>query len=293
MKKSTSNILAIDTKLKRIIIYLMKPFANGFILFNPKNRAKKNRVNLNYYNNDNDPNLGDAISIDVVKYMLKLKNIDLEKQVNKTKHLYAVGSIITAGVQDCTIWGSGILYTLFRNRIINRDLDIRAVRGPLTRTVLMEYGYDVPEIYGDPAIIMPEIYYPKNIKKTHKYGLIIHKNGSQIFDNLDNLDGSYKFIDIKTKNYKKFIDDLLSTECIISSSLHGIILAESYGIPAILVQPQYSLFKYYDWYMSTGRAEFPICKSLDEIKNIKVPDVPNLSELREGIKRAFPYDIFE
>ena len=291
MKKSKSAVLNLDGKSKHIAVSLMKPFANRFVLLNPKNRAKKNRVNLNYW--AGNPNLGDAISPVVVEDMLSLKGADLSKKVTGTKHLYAIGSVITAGIQDGTVWGSGILYTTLGYRIKNRNLDIRAVRGPVTRMMLMEYGYDVPEIYGDPATLMTEIYFPKNSEKKYKYGIVAHKNGSKYLSNPEVLGESYKLIDIKTDDYKTFIDDLLSVEYVISSSLHGIILAESYGIPAMMVQPDFSMFKYYDWYGATNRSEFPVIKSLEEVKEKEFLPVPDLSEMRNRLKKAFPYDLFE
>lgn len=39
-------------------------------------------------------------------------------------------------------------------------LDIRSVRGPVTRNILMDLGYDVPSVYGDPAILLPLFYNP-------------------------------------------------------------------------------------------------------------------------------------
>ena len=51
--------------------------------------------------------------------------------------------------------------------------DIRAVRGPLTREAILKEGGKCPEIYGDPAIIMPRLYTPK-IGAKHKAGLILH-----------------------------------------------------------------------------------------------------------------------
>lgn len=112
-------------------------------------------------------------------------------------------------------------------------------------------------------------------------------------NDLDSLNGSYRIIDIKTNDYKKFIDELLSVEYVISSSLHGIILAESYGIPAILVQPDYSLFKYYDWYCGTGRTKFPIIKSLSDIEYTDFLPVPDLIYIREKLRSVFPYDLYE
>ena len=131
------------------------------------------------------------------------------------------------------------------------------------------------------------------IKKTHKYGIIAHKNGSRYIDDPKSLDGSYKFIDIKTENYEEFINDICSVEYVISSSLHGIILAETYGIPAILVKPDYSQFKYYDWYYATERINFPIIESLKEVNEKAFPKVPNLDGMRKRLEQAFPYDIYD
>ncbi|MCD8131591.1 MAG: polysaccharide pyruvyl transferase family protein [Lachnospiraceae bacterium] len=222
--------------------------------------------------------------------------MSLTDEVSKTSHLYAVGSVITAGLQDCTIWGSGILYTLLGYRLRNRLLDIRAVRGPLTRVVLLEYGYDVPEIYGDPAIFLPEVYSPNRTEKKFKYGVVAHKNGASRLKNVhDILGDNYLDIDIKTNDYKAFVDQLVSVERVISTSLHGIILAESYGIPAILVRPDYSLFKYYDYYLGTNRGSFPILEKLpskEELDKMYFPELPDTEIIGKRLEEAFPYDLF-
>ncbi len=291
-KKSSQNVIKLDTIKKHIAIKIIKPFANNFILLNPFNRVKRNKVNLNYW--DEKPNLGDAISPVIVEHLLRKKKLSLTDVVKKTTHLYAVGSVITAGVQDCTVWGSGVLYTLLGYRLKERKLDVRAVRGPFTRVVLLEYGYDVPEIYGDPAVFLPEVYTPKKIIKKYKYGIVAHKNGSSHLEKLDVLgNDSYIFIDIKTNDYKKFVDQLTSVEYVISTSLHGIILAESYGIPAILVRPEFSLFKYYDWYAATGRVDFPILTSLEELSDSAFPKLPDIQTMKSRLEEVFPYDLFQ
>lgn len=275
--------------VKRILMFLLFPQRNQFLLFNYTNRAKKNRVNLNYWLEAH--NLGDELSPIIVNYMLSLRGICADKEVNGIKHLYAVGSVLTAGIQDCTVWGSGVLTSLKTNRLKNRKFDVRAVRGPLTRVVLMDYGQVVPEVYGDPAILLPLIYpRPKNIIKKYKHGLIMHK--SQILDYPKN--ENILVIDIQTDNYRGFIDKLLSVEKIISSSLHGVILAESYGIPAILLKPQYDFFKYYDYYYSTNRYSFVIAETIEDAILLDPMGLPNnLEELREGLIKSFPYDLYE
>ena len=100
-------------------------------------------------------------------------------------------------------------------------------------------------------------------------------------------------INICTTNFHEFVDLLNSVEVIISSSLHGIILAESYGIKAVLLRPQVDILKYYDWYYSTGRYSFPIAGCVSEAINTIPVELPHLDELRRKLKEAFPYDIYQ
>lgn len=277
---------------KKILVKVLFPFRNRFILFNVTNHSKKNRINLNYWHEDN--NLGDTLSPVVVNYLISLKGLTAEQPVRGTKHLYAIGSIITAGIQDATIWGSGILNSKLLYRLEKRTLDVRAVRGPLSKAVLLDYGYNVQDVFGDPAILMPEIYNPIETKISHKFGLIVHKDYdiSKVVNDKKVLN-EVKKIEICTDNYKDFINHILSVEIVISSSLHGIILAEAYGVKAVLLKPQIDFFKYYDYYFSTKRFNFPMAESLESALEIKPIELPNnLGELRIGLKNAFPFDLF-
>lgn len=270
--------------LRNIIIWFLKISGmNNKIILYSKNKARPNKVNLNYWSDVK--NLGDAISPVVVNYVASHTQVDLDADVGETKHLFAIGSIITAGSQDCTVWGSGLLNTRILSRLKNRKLDIRAVRGPLTRMVLMDHGYEVPEVYGDPAILMPFIYNPK-VEKKYKISVITHMN-----EKVENSE-DFHYINILTDDYKTFINEIKQSELVISSSLHGVILAEVYGVPAILLKPKTDLFKYYDYYYSTGRYHFPMIESLD-VNDFPTPvAVPSFTELQKGLLKAFPRDIW-
>ena len=45
-------------------------------------------------------------------------------------------------------------------------------------------------------------------------------------------------LQVLTTDYRLFLNELVRGERVISSSLHGIILAESYGVPAVLYRPE-------------------------------------------------------
>lgn len=272
-------------RIQNLLIWILRKtkLNNRIILFSLQ-RAKANRVNINYWSEGK--NLGDAISPVIVNHMAAVNQIDVDKRVEETRHLYAVGSVITAGCQDCTVWGSGILNARIIPRVKGRKLDVRSVRGPITRMVLMEYGYDVPPIYGDPAIIMPAIYNP-DVQKKYPVSVITHMD-----EEPDAADIDFHRISIKTDDYKAFINEIKASERIISSSLHGIILAEVYGVPAVLLKPQMDHLKYYDFYYGTQRYDFPIAESIAEAMTITPLEIPDYTSMREAVMAAFPVDLW-
>ena len=80
----------------------------------------------------------------------------------------------------------------------------------------------------------------------------------------------------------------------ISSSLHGIILAESYGVPAIFLNwgMDDQQTKFYDWYYSTGR-KMSECKSIEDALESSAPILPDVSDLQKNLMDSFPYDLWE
>lgn len=258
---------------------------NDIILTDFSRKTEKKTVNLHWWKMQGEfQNVGDYISPVVVDYAKKYHGID--GQPRKTKHLYAIGSIIDGGYQNATVWGSGLLRGrkkyIWKNM---RKLDIRAVRGPKTREMLIENGYTCPEIYGDPAILMPRIYKPEYIKQKNDHIVIHH----YIYGNDDE-----NAITPIVKDYRTFIDKIVQAKKIISSSLHGIILAEAYGVPAVLLdEGKLSLFKFEDYYHSTGRFDFPIAKTLEEAFEIEPAPLPDFSEMQEKLLEVFPKDLWD
>lgn len=262
--------------------------------------SNKNKVNLNAWivaNGDNH-NLGDYLSLVIVENMCTINNIDMYQKIKKTRHLYGDGSILL-GWQDATIWGSGFISDFsnkryfplyaFLHRHYHRT-DIRAVRGPETRKILEKMGISCPEVYGAPAVLLPIFYSPK-IEKDLEYLVIPHFSKYDKYSNINNKIGTF------TTDYKQWINKLLRAKLVISSSLHGIILAEAYGIPAIMLNdtPSEDLTKYRDWYYSTGRYEFPIANTIDEALSMDVVplDYNIIKKMQEDLMATFPLDLWK
>lgn len=191
-----------------------------------------------------------------------------------------------------TIWGTGLMTAEAVNAMKDADkkmcLDIRAVRGPLTRMVLMSNGFGCPAVYGDPAILMPLFFFPKVNKQRGKVLIIPH------FSKADKYRASYgSVIDTLTCDWQWFITEIVSAEKVISSSLHGIILAESYGIPVVMLNDfPGSRFKYDDYYQSTGRTSYPLADTVEEAMEMTGDINHNLLEMQRNLLATFPKDIF-
>lgn len=236
------------------------------------------------------PNVGDALSPVIVNWMMEQQQLDPAK--GKPVHLLAVGSIIGPVRFDAVIWGAGILDPFNIANVIRHSwyvkYDIRAVRGPITRSCLQEAGYDCPEVYGDPAVLMPLIYQPEDQTKKYPVSVILHfssslKPGKDVHQ-----------INVETDDYKDFIDQLTASEKIISSSLHGIILAEAYGIPAVFLNQDVTdqSLKYLDWYYSTGRKNIKMASTLEEALRMEPMELPDLRLMQQQIQDAFPTDLW-
>lgn len=272
-------------KLKILLSFVLALVLRNRIVFRDlKSRTKRNTVNVHWWQNQgNVQNVGDYLSVVVVEYMKKRYN--LKDMTPKTHHLYAIGSIISFGYQDTTIWGSGLIYNKENYWWSKwRKLDIRCVRGPKTREVLLKNGYDCPENYGDPAILMPLIYQPYSCEKKYEYTVVHHHF---------HLTGSEDELSPLTNDWQGFIDRLVQSKLVISSSLHGIILAEAYRVPAIMLKEEgLDIFKFEDYYNSTGRVDFPIAENVEQALQMTPSVLPDFKKLQDNLIETFPVDLW-
>jgi len=208
-------------------------------------------------------NLGDRLTPVIVEYFLG-KKIELASASDCGK-LLGVGSILNELREGDIVWGSGLIREV-KLRCPN-SVKFLAVRGPLTRSMIEG---DVPEVYGDPAILMPLIYNPE-IKKTHKVGIVPHYIDKILWENR-RLPEGVKFIDVEG-NWRKVIDEIVSCEMIRTSSLHGIIIAEAYGVPVVWEKYSDDIvggeFKFQDYFLGTGRGRQSYGEQLPPLFDLK------------------------
>lgn len=216
----------------------------------------------------------------------------------KKQHLVAIGSILPHVTKNSIVWGSGIID---KDRFIE-NADFRAVRGPKTRETLLEFGYDCPEVYGDPALLLP-LYYNPEVKKRYLFGVIPHYNDFKLAFDLYKDNQDVLVIDLMTMDIEEVTRQILSCNLTISSSLHGIIVSHAYKIPSIWVEFSNKIFgdgiKYEDYLESVGIPFYaPIF--IDESFSIldmnkffnndySLPKAEAIEGLQSGLLKNFPY----
>lgn len=224
-----------------------------------------------------------------------------KKQWLKTLYkpvFFTIGSILTHVNEKCVVWGSGIIskeYPVKKAKFL-------AVRGPQTRKHLMGLGYDVPKIYGDPALLLPNYYVPK-IDKKFKYGIVPHYTDYDIIADLYKDRKNLLIIDLMTNDIEAVTDLFLSCDKIVSSSLHGVIIAHTYGIPAIWQQFSNRVFgdniKYRDYFESVEIPSYSIdikdtVFSNEELETLfkeypSLPDMEVIEKLKRGLLKVCPF----
>jgi pyruvyltransferase len=143
------------------------------------------------------------------------------------------------------VWGSGLIVE--QPTPVPAGATFLAVRGPLTRACIEG---PVPAIYGDPALLLPRMV--DAAPRRDGIGLVPH-----YFDQstIGEPTGA-TLIDVR-RPWQEVVRTITGCELVVSSSLHGVIVAEAYGIPAVwMTVPggrERSPFKYHDHLAATGR----------------------------------------
>lgn len=202
-------------------------------------------------------NFGDGLNPYFISHITGRKSILVSQfKGYEGDHYIVIGSILGMATDKSIVWGAGYIG---KGKVFKTPpKKICAVRGPKTRQKLLEENIECPEVYGDPALLLPRLYLPK-VETKYDLGIIPHvidKEHEMLerFKHLPNI----KIIDVKRCNPLDFIDDILSCKKIASSSLHGIIVADAYGIPSTWIEFSGDniiggSFKFHDYYLSVKR----------------------------------------
>jgi pyruvyltransferase len=177
----------------------------------------------------------------------------------QTHKFLMCGSIAIWSKQGDVLWGTGNSHQSLVGRI-SPNVTVLAVRGPETAFRLRQCGIDCPDIYGDPALLLPRFFRPPEQEKLVDVGIVPHYKDVDLALSAAHANDVWNCRVIRplrsVKNVATFVYELLTCRRIISSSLHGLILAHAYGLPARWVEFSDHVFggglKFRDYLQSVG-----------------------------------------
>ena len=211
--------------------------------------------------------------------------------------LFSVGSIVALARRNAVIWGSGNLNSDFTLLLADTDefvgtplvtesaVFFLGVRGPLTRLQTMMQARQIPPVIGDPALLLGTLFPRETLSSTapvHDLCLILHyadKKWDQKFPKtMHRVDIEAPFLD--------FLKRLMTCRRVVSSSLHGVIVAHAYNIPALPVRLGNAVaghnFKFHDHFRSGGNYE------LEAIADWEKSGIPDVDKMTKMASEAFP-----
>lgn len=184
---------------------------------------------------DKSSNFGDAVGPWLIERMTGLTPSNARNTKLGDRPLLTVGSIIGMLPRDAAdIWGSGLMAPLEGPNLEKlsqyTDIKVHAVRGRITRDELItKLGWNVPEIYGDPALLLPRFLLPEgNQASQDKISLVPHYAHAKYFNAVS--DKNIHVVDVK-QGLEAVVSEIASSRVCVSTSLHGVIIAQAYNVP--------------------------------------------------------------
>lgn len=191
---------------------------------------------------DSVSNFGDMLGPWLINRRYSIKPVNRWRSARIGPALASAGSIIPLIDQsDTYIWGSGMLTELNDSHISRlgnlRNISVLASRGQLSaEQMASKLKWNVPDVFGDPALLTSRYFTPESLRMQdpgdQKIALVCHWEHQKYFT------GPMKeFVVVNVKDgLENVIESIANSQVCISTSLHGIIIAQSYGVPWVWLQ---------------------------------------------------------
>jgi hypothetical protein len=202
------------------------------------------------------PNFGDALSRDVVAHV---SGRDVVWVGPKQAQIFALGSLMHVIAKFWTdrarpanppiLWGTGVLNPFWRREFLD-NVQVALLRGPIS-AALMKIRQ---ARFGDPGLLAPDALGPMPAR-TDTVVVIPHHSQADDPDIAAMVasDPALRLVDPR-QEAAPVCREIASAAHVISSSLHGLIVADAYGVPNTWMDPGVQgLLKYHDYAASIGR----------------------------------------
>lgn len=206
-------------------------------------------------------NFGEGVLVEFLKhYQVPIRWVPESQE----KKYITVNSSLERAKPGDTIWGTGIAY---KNVKLKPHANYRAVRGPITQAYLREAGISCPVI-GDPILLAP-LFMKRDIYPTQeKIGILPHWSNHGELSRLARSHQNRAVIPIMSSDTWGTARAIWSCTGILSTSLHAMVFAHAYGIPAAwgVIHGKVAHgdgTKYKDYLQSVGLDKNPV--TIDEV----------------------------
>ncbi|MET0386197.1 MAG: polysaccharide pyruvyl transferase family protein [Polyangiales bacterium] len=236
-------------------------------------------------------NPGDELGPTIVSAVLAQKHSALEAWSRSGRRLLTVGSVVQLARPGDVVWGAGLRSAELAN-VLSHDIDVRAVRGPLTADAIKaRLGIDC-RVFGDPGLLVPELL---GLPRRDRARLQTLPRDPQVLF-------LSHFADPRVPPRRmrhlrmigkpgRILAAIQASDVVLSSALHGIVLAEALGVPTVWVAglDREPPFKFLDYFHGTQRNNpRSITSFMGWESAINVEPRFSASDLLE----AFPLDCF-
>lgn len=204
-----------------------------------------------------EPNFGDAINPLIVGHVAGRA---VAHQGPRKADVFAIGSMLQVVKRshkeprdkgNVVVWGTGLLNPVFGHDFLD-NVELALVRGPITAALLKREM----KRFGDPGLLINDVL-PFEGKRQDRIGIVPHYS---LMDDPDlrafaHSDPAYLLIDPRGDAAEVCLQ-IASCAHVFASSLHGLIVADAYGVPNTWITPSgQSWLKYLDYAASIGRRD--------------------------------------
>lgn len=234
---------------------------------------------------DGNPNFGDALT----PWLLPRLGVLPHLVTDGSAELTAVGSVLEMLPAEFSgaVWGSGLL----RGRAHPlSDADYLAVRGPLT---LELQDIRRPVAVGDPGLLVGRMI--RRRRPRASLGVVAHhahRHDQRWHDLVDATPGA-RFVDVQ-RPVPSVLADIASCSAVVTSSLHGLVIADSLGIPAVWCVTGEPLrggrFKFLDYeaVVTPGRTRVAedLAEAAASVRTVRPPSPDVVADVQHGLLEA-------
>lgn len=226
------------------------------------------------------PNFGDALSHLVVEHVSGREVVNARP---KQAELFALGSLMHMISKHWTdrvrgdgpyLWGTGLLNPFYRKDFLE-NVQVRLLRGPISAAFLR---LKMDE-FGDPGLLADEAVGP--VAERHdRVSIVPHHSQMEDprFVDMVEADSGLHLVDVRLDPVT-VCREIAASAHVFSASLHGLIVADAYGVANTWMDPDtQGRLKYHDYAASIGR---------DLIAPVEIDDVPKAA--RKAQDKPFSY----